>query len=189
MKKKLVLLLFVALCFTQANELEFGYSESNTSVVKNVQYRSGFSALGLDYSTLTKYRETESGHLINFSANMGKQITETIDIFGFGNFTNDTVLNINNRIDFGIGSGLKFYNDSINSHNLNSLRYKYTFKSMLLNIRAVYFYITPHEELQAELLTEILISANLTLPFKHEFSSKDGKTNFLSTAGLKIKWD
>ena len=147
MIKKILLMLLICTRL-QANELELNYAESKDTSIKGASYKTAFDYAPVEYSTFSKYQETNDDYLLHLGANADYDLNP-FDIFINGAYSTDTALLTRDQVDFTVGGGWEFYNDYTNRYKisyglvfredrvLNKYRLKYTRDGKLIYIKMV----------------------------------------------------
>ena len=200
MKRLITILLVLTLCYTQAAELDFGYSESNGSRVIHVKNKIPFIAGGFEIAPMQRFESSNKGNLFNFAVNAGKNVNDRWDVFANADYLDDEVLGIKQRLDYKLGAGYEIYNDYEHRHKLsyaliyrsgrflNSWRYKYEYTSTLLTGKLIFYLITPDDEIRGELTSAVKIFKSLSFVLNHRYATKGDTTNYMITAGFKVSY-
>ena len=198
MKKNILIIIGLLVAVNcLASEIEFGYSETKDTFMKNAKYTVSATRHPLEYTGMAKLQETNDGYSVVLNADADYDLNP-FSVFTFGTYTTDTVLGITDRLDIGVGAGYEIYNDYTNRHKvsyaimyragdwLNSYRYKYTYSSKIFDLKSVINFITPTEELQLDISSNLKFFKNFAIGLKHEYISIKTKRNYYSSMFLKI---
>ena len=181
-----------------ANELSLNYAETKTASIKGVSYQTTLDYQPLEYSTFSKYQETNDDYSLHLGADVNYGINP-FDIFISGAYDTDTALLIKDQVDFTVGGGWEFYNDYTNRYKisyglvfredrvLNKYRLKYTRDGKLIYIKMVAWYIAPTEEIIFESGVGVKIFDLMALGIKHEYRSRKDYYDYITSVALKIK--
>ena len=207
---KIFILLFIALTNNIiGGDLDFGYSNSNGNFIFNLSNSLPFNYKTIKITPYQRYVSNKDKYLLNLNLDFKEYFHNKFDIFFNIDYLTDKILEINNKIEYKIGFGYELFNQYDHRHkvsygylvrednffdrnyefnSLHDLRYKHTYKSNLLSSKTVFDYILPTNEIKLLFSIDFKLFKAVMLNFSHNLSSKDDNVNYLSTAGIKIKY-
>ena len=194
----LIAFLGVSVNLYASNEMSFGYFESNKSKILNFKNKNEFFKKNIKITPFIKHQRSDAGQVFNAFLEADKDLGDKFDVFINTEYMDDQVLEIDSRLDYKIGAGYYLYKEGLHKHKVsyalvkrarsvvNSFRYKYTYKGSFLRNKAIFYYITPTEEVRGELETSFKLFKTLAIVLSHEYAYKDGLTNYNTYGGFTV---
>jgi hypothetical protein len=198
MKKYLFFIFsFLMITFCMADSfVKVNYYQSDNTSMKNFSYTNSIKLEDLEIDLFGNFKEVDNGESLYINANFDKDIDRKNDIFLFTNYENNTILNIINRAQIGVGTGHYFEKSKFISHKgsyalifrdncvAHSFRLKSSFQYKKTKLLSIINFIVPRTELRVNLNLINNISDKFFTNLGYEFIGYENNEHSYITFGL-----